>query len=152
MVAAHRDAPAARLGDQLGGVLDGLRSVQRAARPPCAAAGDIHRRAGGAELGRHSPARAAGPAGDQRDLSIQPTVHSVFLLVRCADRAPAGQDRLQVSAHARRPPTGQADQWMAVPSAIAVRTRAATATGGAPGRSPAAARPSSGRSSASMTA
>jgi hypothetical protein len=31
---------------------------------------------------------------------------------------------------ARRLPTGHVDQWMAVPSAIAVRTRAATAAGG----------------------
>ena len=76
----------ARGRDQLGGLLDRLGAVVFGARRPRRAAGDIDRRAGGAELGGDAAAGAAGGAGDERDASGQ--VHGLLPWVSGRLRGP----------------------------------------------------------------
>src|SRR5262249_55896808 len=55
VVTGHRDAFAAGLGDQVGGVLDGLRAVHVGAVAASGAAGDVDGGAGGAEFDGDTP-------------------------------------------------------------------------------------------------
>jgi hypothetical protein len=69
VVDGYGDAGAAGLGDQVGGVLDGLGAVVLGAPGAGAAPGDVDGGAGGAELDRDPPARSPGGPGDQGDLA-----------------------------------------------------------------------------------
>ena len=80
VVDPDRDAGAAGRGDQLGGLLDGLRPVHLGAAGPAAAPGGVDGGAGRAELHGDLPTGAPGRPGDQRDLSCQ---RCVSCLRRC---------------------------------------------------------------------
>ncbi len=68
VVGGHRDAGAAGLGDQLGGLLDGFaRPADLAGAGPGGAAGDVHGRPGPAELDGLGTAGAAGGSRHEGD-------------------------------------------------------------------------------------
>ncbi len=75
MVGGHGDAPAARLGDQVGGVLDRLGPVVLGAAGAGGAAGDVHRGARRAEFHGDAPSGSPGRPGHQRDLVPQRLCH-----------------------------------------------------------------------------
>ena len=75
VVGGYGDALAAGLGDEVGGVLDGLGAVVLGAPGTGGAAGDVDRGAGRAEFHRDPPARATRRPGDQRDLALQRCGH-----------------------------------------------------------------------------
>lgn len=71
VVGGYGDAVAARLGDEVGGVLDGLGAVVLRAPGAGAAAGDVDGGAGRAQFDGDAASGAAGRSGDQRDPARQ---------------------------------------------------------------------------------
>jgi hypothetical protein len=76
VVDRDRDPGAAGRGDQLSGLLDGLRPVEFGAALAGGPAGGVDGGPGGAELDGDLPAGASGRPGDERDLASQRFRHA----------------------------------------------------------------------------